>query len=166
MKGVLYNKKGFTLLEVIIVMILIGVMAAVAALGYVQVVKGTIFTKKNATTTQKGQIAITKLVKEFSNIKISSVTAASATSITFTSVKYGVTTPSTTVTISGNTVTFGGDILTDQVNSFTLNYYDNYDSLPQTTWQSSRRIIEITLGLKGANDVVSEFKARVKPRNL
>ena len=57
------------------------------------------------------------------------------------------------------------DILTDQVSGFELKYYDNYDSTGETTWQPSRRIIEITLKLKGADDVISEFKARVKPRN-
>ncbi|MEN6488257.1 MAG: prepilin-type N-terminal cleavage/methylation domain-containing protein [Smithella sp.] len=158
--------KGFTLLEVIIVMILSGIIAAAVFIGYVQVVKGMFFTKMNAATIQKGQITITKLVKEFSNIKINSISAASDTSITFTTVKNGVTSPNTTVTVSGSTITFGGDVLTDQVSSFSLKYYDNYDSAGQTTWQSSRRIIEITLKLTGADGVISEFKARVRPRNL
>lgn len=150
----------------IIVMMMIGIMAAMAGVGYVQVVKGMIFTKMNAATTQKGQIAITKLVKEFANISISSISAASGTSITFQTVNSSGTSPSTTVTISENTLTYGGDVLTDQVSGFALNYYDNYDSTAQTTWQPSRRIIEITLSLTGADGVVSEFKARVKPRNL
>ena len=167
MKSIILNrKKGFTLLEVIIVMILVSIMAAAVCIGYVRVVKGMVFTKMDAVTIQKGQIAITKLIKEFRNIKVNSITAASDSSITFTTVKNGATSPSTTVTVSGSTVTFGGDILTDQVSSFSLKYYDNYDSTGQTTWQSSRRIIEITLKLSGAEGVVSEFKARVKPRNL
>ncbi|PKN20638.1 MAG: hypothetical protein CVU71_02305 [Deltaproteobacteria bacterium HGW-Deltaproteobacteria-6] len=166
MKYIFRTEKGFSLLEMIIVMMMIGIMAALAALGYVQVVKGMVFTKMNAATTQKGQIAITKLVKEFANISISSISAASGTSITFQTVKNGASSPSTTVTVSGSTITFGGDVLTDQVSGFTLNYYDNYDSTAQTTWQSSRRIIEIAIRLTGADGVVSEFTARVKPRNL
>ena len=160
------NKKGFSLLEIIVVMLLVGIMGALASVGYVQVVKGMVFTKMNAATIQKGQITITKLVKEFTNINVSSITTAGPASITFTTVKNGITTPNTTVTISGSTVTYGGDVLTDQVSGFTLKYYDNYDSTAQTTWQSSRRIIEITLKLTGADGVESEFKARVKPRNL
>lgn len=156
--------KGFTLLEVIAVMILIGVIATAVVLGYVQVMKGMVFTKMNVATIQKGQIGMTKLVKEFSNINISSITAASETSITFTSVKNGVS-GTHTVTFTGNAITYDGNIVTDQVATFLLKYYDSYESTAQSTWQSSRRIIEITLNLKGADDVLSEFKARVKPRN-
>lgn len=164
MKYAIVGKKGFTLLEVLIVLIMVAVLAAAAVFGYVQVVKGTLFTKKNAATIQKGQIAITKLVKEFNNINISSITAAGQTSITFTSIKNAM--PEThTVSLSGNTITYDDDILTDQVSGFELKYYDNYDSTGESTWQASRRIIEITLKLKGADDVISEFKARVKPRN-
>jgi prepilin-type N-terminal cleavage/methylation domain-containing protein len=165
MKKIINKQKGFTLIEIIFVLIIVGIMLAVGGLGLVQVVKGMIFTKMNAATTQKGQIAMTKLVKEFSNINISSITAANATSISFTSTKNDVNS-SHTVMLSGSTITFDGDIVTDHVSSFTLNYYDNYDSAAQTTWQSSRRIIEITLKLTGADDVKSEFKERVKPRNL
>lgn len=175
MRCIFKTKKGFSLLEMIIVMMMIGIMAALAGVGYVQVVKGMVFTKMNAATTQKGQIAITKLVKEFTNININSVTAASPTSITFTTIKYGLPSSSTTVSLSGSKITYAGVDLTDQVSpsGFKLQYYDNYDSTyPGTqstspdTWQSSRRIIEITLKLTGADGVVSEFKARVKPRNL
>lgn len=165
MKRTFKTEKGFTLLEVIVVLIMVGIMAAVAGIGYVQVVKGMLFTKMNAATIQKGEIAITKLVKEFNNMNISSVTAADATSITFSSVKDAVSS-SHTVATAGSTITYDGHVITDQVHEFSLKYYDNYDSLAQTTWQSSRRIIEITIKLKGADDVVSEFKARVKPRNL
>lgn len=165
MEKTINKQKGFTLIEIIFVLIIVGIMVAVGGLGLVHVVKGMIFTKMNAATTQKGQIAMTKLVKEFSNINISSITAANATSISFTSTKNDVNSPHT-VMLSGSTITFDGDIVTDQVNSFTLNYYDNYDSTAQTTWQSSRRIIEITLKLTGADGVQSEFKERVKPRNL
>jgi len=105
-------------------------------------------------------------------MRISSVTTADATSITFGFVKVDVVTnlpvtSSRTVEFTGgSTITYDGvDILTDQVSEFGLKYYDNYDTDGQTTWQSSRRIIEITLKLKGADDVISEFKARVKPRN-
>jgi len=145
-------------------MILVSIIAAVAGMGYVKVIKGMLFTKMNAATIQKGQITITKLVKEFSNINISSITAATATSITFTSVNDSVSSTHT-VSLSGSTITYDGNVVTDRVGDFALKYYDNYDSTGQTTWQSSRRIIEITLKLKEADDVQCEFKARVKPRN-
>lgn len=171
MKLIINTKNGFSLIEIIVVMLLVGVMAALAGVGYVQVVRGMLFTKMNAATIQKGELAMTKLVKEFNNISVSSVdpAATNETSITFTSVKDADTSPSHTVALSGSTITFDGDILTNQVSDFSLKYYDNFDSTSETTcgttWQSSRRIIEITLKLIGADDVISEFKSRVKPRN-
>lgn len=170
MKLIINTKNGFSLIEIIVVMLLVGVMAALAGVGYVQVVRGMLFTKMNAATIQKGELAMTKLVKEFNNTSLSSVkpAATNETAITFSSVKNSILS-SHTVKLSGSTVTFDEDILTDQVSDFSLKYYDNFDSTSETTcgttWQSSRRIIEITLKLKGADDVVSEFKARVKPRN-
>lgn len=158
------TSKGFTFLEVIIVIVLVGIIAAAAGLGYVKVVKGILFTKMNASTIQKGQITIMKLVKEFTNISISSITAANSTSITFKTVKNGESGSPVKVTLSGNEVTFGGDVLTDQVSEFTLKYYT--DSQTETTVLTAIRMIEITLKLTGADGVISEFKARAKPRNL
>lgn len=157
------KEKGFTLLEVIVVLIIVGVVAAVAGMGIVSVVEGLVFTKMNAATVQKGQVAMARLVKECAGI--SAVTAAGATSIAFDAPKAGVS-ASHIVALSGNTITFDGDIVTDQVSGFDLGYYDSHNSAKQATWASTRRIIEITLRLTGAGGVVSELKERVTPRNL
>jgi len=77
MKLIINTKNGFSLIEIIVVMLLVGVMAALAGVGYVQVVRGMLFTKMNAATIQKGELAMTKLVKEFNNISLSAITAAS-----------------------------------------------------------------------------------------
>ena len=157
------TNSGFTLVELIVVMVLVSIIAAVIGIGLVHVVQSMVFTKMNAVTIQKGQITITKLIKEFNNI--SDVTAASAISITFASYKDGVS-GSHTFARSGNNITFDGDIITDQVSDFSLNYYDNFNTPPQSTWQASRKIIEIKLKLTGAGNLVSQFQERVRPRNL
>ena len=157
------KEKGFTLLEVIVVLIIVEVIAVVAGMGIVSVVEGFIFTKMNAATVQKGQIAMARLFKECNNI--SAVTAAGATSITFDAYKNGVL-ASHTVALSGNTITFDGDIVADQVSGLDIGYYDSHNSAKQSTWAATRRIIEITIGLTGASGVVSEFRERVTPRNL
>jgi len=157
------KQQGFSLIEMIVVLILVGVLAAMAGMGIVAVVEGYVFSRLNAATVQKGQIAIAKIVKEFNNI--SSVTAASSSSITFTAYRAGVA-YTHTITFTGNTVTYDGDVVTDQVNSFDLGYYDTYNGTKAATWTATRKVIQITISLAGAGGFVSQFQERVTPRNL
>ncbi len=165
MDGILGRTRGFSLVEMIVVLIIVGIIAAAAGTGLLHVVEGMLFTRTNADTVQKGQIAIAKLVKEFNNISYVIAVATNAGSITFSAYKEG-SPAQHTVTFSGGAITFDGDIVTDQVSSFELGYYDTYTSAKQTTWSAMRRIIEITIGLSGSDGVVSQFKARITPRNL
>jgi prepilin-type N-terminal cleavage/methylation domain-containing protein len=153
-----FNNRGFTLIEVIVSLVLVSIIGAVAGMGLVQISKGFVFSKKTTATAQKGQITISRLVKEFS--AITSVSSGTATSITFTR------DPGVTHTISwagvNNPLLIATDTLTDSVNSFDLAYYDSYnDSSPSTTYLPSTALIEITLELKGADDIPSEFVNRV-----
>ncbi len=152
------NNRGFTLIEVIASLVLVGIIGAIAGMLLVQISKGFVFSKKTATTAQKGQITISRLVKEFS--AITSISSGTATSITFTR------DPGVTHTISwagaNNPLLISTDILTDNVNSFNLEYYDSYnDPSPSTAYLPSTAMIEITLELKGADDIPSEFVNRV-----
>jgi len=159
---------GFTLLELLVSLVLIGIIATLAGLGIVAVVEGFLFTKMNAATVQKGQVAMKRLVKEFNRIRINGVTSASANSIMFSAYKDGV--PEThTVSLSGTDLLLDDIVLTDSLNSgdgFELGYYDAYDSEKYTTWTTARTIIEITIRIKGADGQVSTFTQRVMPRNL
>jgi prepilin-type N-terminal cleavage/methylation domain-containing protein len=147
------NNHGFTLFEVIVSLVLVGIIGAIAGMLLVQISKGFVFSKKTTSTTQKGQITISRLVKEFS--AITSISSGTATSITFTR------DPGVTLTISwagtNNPLLIATDIVTDNVNSFNL---DN-DPSPSPTYLPSTAMIEITLELKGADDIPSEFINRV-----
>jgi len=167
------DEKGFTLIEVIVTMILVGITAALAGMWIVSVANGYIFAKMNASTTQKAQLAMTRLVKEFS--AISAITAATADSITYTRNN------STLGSLTGQIVSkIGGDLklntantLTDSVNTFVLSYCDDIITTSGTpsqtcgaSWSSTSRIIVITLTITGANNTTSTFTQRVTPRNL
>lgn len=164
------KEKGFSLVEIIVVMILIGIMGTLAVMGIIPAVQGMVFTKVNAETTQKGQIAITKLIKEFNNIN--GVLEANATSVVFTSIKSGIEGDRSVIyTNTNNTLYFNnagatqGDILTDEVSDFKLYYYKVNSAVDQGSWLASTRVIEIKLVLT-SNDTPVEFTARVRPRNI
>jgi len=171
LKGKIDNR-GFTLLESIVTLMLVGITAVLGGMYIVNVANGYVFAKMNADTTQKGQLAMTRLIKEMSLIQ--SITSSSNTSITF--IRSDLNNPSgasVTVSTSGETLLInvnnsGNSVLTDNVSAFNLNYCNDNLTSPTcaSSWATGARIIEITLTLSGANNTPSTFTTRVTPRNI
>lgn len=160
MKMKIMNEKGFTLIEIIATLVLVGVIVALAGAGVARIVEGLVFTKTTAATVQKGQVAATRLVNEFKNIS-SVAFGTSTTSISY--YKKGVT-GEQTVKKDGDNLVLSGDTLMDNVTGFQLRYFDSYSSTGQTSWSSSRRVIGFTIKPGGGTN--TEFTTRVAPRNL
>lgn len=165
------DEKGFTLIEVIVTLLLVGITAALAGMWIVSVANGYIFAKMNMGTTQKAQLAMTRLDKEFT--AISAVTAwtptGTTTSITYT--RADIASGSLigqTVSLNGSLLQLNGNTLTDGVSAFALAYCDNLVSTScSTEWSAgTSRFIEISLKLTGADNVESTFTKRIAPRNL
>ena len=162
------NEKGFTLIEVIASLVLIGILAAVAGMGLVKITEGYVFAKKNAETVQKAQIAMARIVKELSAVCYTpspclGITAASENSVTYTrtgsgSVIITFSNPNITVQVNGTATP-----LIDNVTGFTLDYYGaaGGSKLPVPVAVANIRQIYITLTLRGANDQLSTFNNRV-----
>lgn len=156
--------KGFTLIEIIVTLLIVGIISAIAGLWMVQTVEGFVFARQNAETLQKGQMAITRLIREI-NV-MGPVSSGTASAITFTSYRGG-SPSSSAIALNAGTVTLDGEVLVDSVSNFVLGYYDKYDDVtPKTTWTPSvSSMIEITLTLGGAGGTPMVFTARVSPRN-
>lgn len=151
------DKQGFTLIEIIVSLLLVGIVAAAIGLSGVNIVKSFLFDRNNAATLQKGQIAIARIQKELNNDK--KVFVASSSQITFSSYRDA----------ANHTISWGGSgtnllldsiVLTDKVSSFSLYYYDNYNTA-NTAWTANTRIIEVNLEITGGQNTTSAFKARV-----
>lgn len=172
------NQKGFTLIEVVVTLVLVGITAALAGMWIVSIVNGYIFTKMNADTVQKAQLAMTRLTMEFTRIKTVDAISASPTKITYTRTGPSGVPISGIIKQNGNLLelqlaNYPNDpansspaTLTNGVSSFILTSCDNTNSSCLSTWTSTSRIIEITLTLMGANNTTSTFTKRVTPRYL
>lgn len=171
MKRITKNQAGFTLIEVIVTLLLVGISAALAGMWIVSVANGYLFAQRNMDNTQKAQLAMTRLAKEFTAIR--SVTSASASGITYDRANYDYATGTfgtltgQTVSLNGATLELNGDALLDGVSGFSLSFCDhvNETSCP-ATWTSTRRFIDISLTLAGSDNSQTTFTQRVAPRNL
>ncbi len=164
-----FNKMahGFTLIEVIASVVLFGILAILTSISLAKIFEGYFFTRDNADTTMKSQVALTRLVKEFSSID--GVSNGTDTSLTYSYYKNGVSIPNRTVSWSGidtAPLLLGGNILAENINDFELSYHTSYSDSGDNTWNGSEKMIGITLKMTGALDVVSTFTFRVSPRNL
>lgn len=164
------GEKGFTLIEVIVTLMLVGITAVLAGMWIVSIASAYIFTQMNANTTQKAQLAMTRLTKEFTTIMTVDAGATNGTQITFTRPNVALTPVNVVVSWSGNLLQAnvagtGAQTLTDSVSAFALSYCDSDMQTCGTNWTSSRRVINFTLTLTGADNTTSAFTQRITPRN-
>jgi prepilin-type N-terminal cleavage/methylation domain-containing protein len=154
------NKRGFTLIEVIAVLVLVGIIAAVAGLGIVKVAEGYLFARLNAEAAQKTQIAIARITKELATA--TAVTAAGASSVTFTRPESpgSSTTYTNVIDFSGGAVRVnvngaGARTLIDNATAFALEYRDASGTVTGVT--ANIRRIDFDLTVTAADNTAINF---------
>ncbi|MBF0320110.1 MAG: type II secretion system protein [Nitrospirae bacterium] len=160
------NEQAFTLIEVIVTLVILGIVGVLAGYGIVQMTQGYVYSNINAETQQKALLAMNRIEKEL--LIVSYVDPAStSSSLTYTSNKQGIT-ASHTLMVSGSTITIDGNTLVDFVSGFSLSYYNTNDiATPSTTWlPSNSKIIQYTISLTDKNGNATSFTSRAVPRNL
>lgn len=160
------NIKGFTLIEVIISLILLGVMVAVGGLGLVDVVKGYRFSASNAEITQKIQPVLLRLNKEFIEfIEFNGTATKTGASLVHTDGVHSIA-----YDADYERITINNEALIDGVTDFQITYISN--STSKSTWQATDDIRELSgveLSLSIAHPHLEnkplKFLTRVSPRN-
>ena len=172
------RNKGFSLIELIAVLLLVGVLASVAGLGIVQASKAFIFTKNTTEMGQKNVLPLTRIRRSIANLTL--ITAAGANSITLDRLSNGenitetyawsgtVDTP-LTLTVTDSSGSSGPHDLVDVVQSFTLDFQTQ--SGGAGSWSvggliSELAYVTVNLTLAGGDgSQTMQFSDRVVPRN-
>lgn len=157
--------KGFTLIEVLVCLVLIGVMGAIAVMGFTAMAKGYVFARENAQMSLKAQVTLAKIAREIESNHIATYTLKSADD---TAVSYTRDDPSVThvIALAGAEIRLDGLTLVNGVHSLAIDYYDCCSAKLETPVSAADllriRRVDICLRLRGADGIVSEMTNTVK----
>ncbi len=180
--GRLRAPAGFTMVELVLSLVILGIIGAIGAMGLTDAVRGYMYGVDNANLAGKAQAALDRINLELTHINFwdetndveqDGVTASSTTSMTY-DVDFGDNRDSEDgVVLAYNsgagtlTLKSGGDakILVDDVTDFSLEYFDDpADSTGKTSYTAKETMcIGVTLELTGTNGQAVTFKTRVVP---
>jgi type II secretory pathway pseudopilin PulG len=166
------RKQGsFTLIEIIVSLVLVGTMSAIAGMAIVTAMKGYVFSKDNATLSEKAQLALARINREL--IEIIDVTSAESSRITYTRMS-GDNLVAQTIYRSDNKIKIvtganasGGDDLIDSVNNLTFAYFKGSASwVAGTDDINLLSAIQVTLVLARSDGGANlTFATTASPRN-
>ena len=179
------NERGFTLVEIIVSLVIVGIMAAVAGMGIVSMVQGYEFAKENVVISQKAQLVMARLRCELMNL--SDIDSGSSTG---SCIRYKVETESqnyrkirlnsgnlelnvsSSQDCSCSSSVDTGDVLSDKVGSLAVKYRDQNDSdLAQPFDLSDLRSMHVSFTLdciyceEKAGKKEHIFEITINPRN-
>ena len=170
------GQKGFTLIEIIASLVLVGIMATTAGIGIVTFVKAQSFTMINAALTQKAQLALSRITWEFMEFTDVLSVSPDGTFISYHMVDgdraLGLDPADNQIKLTeGLTALADGFPLIDNVQSLSLSLWTLDDSLTKQLWTvgDTEKLYLIDIEMKIIHpdeDVgVLTFTTSVNPRN-
>lgn len=154
------TRQGFTLIEVVAVLVILAIVGGIGTLLIGNVVEGFGFVRDSAAIAQKAQLALGRLTYEFA--RITSIDPSSdADSIAYTadlSTMSDVVTESHSVAIDGQRVTYDGAELADGVEAMELHYYAADGGTEVSP--AAARLIEVGLMFRWGSGATKTFTTR------
>ena len=164
------KQDGFTLIEVIASLIIMGFIGSIAGMGIVHAVDGYVLAKESSATIQKSKIAVSRITKEFHSL----TKIADSPTPSHSSISYFRENESYTLNYKADLgqIFMNDDLLLDKVKTFSLAYYDQYDdskpdpSDPTAGFSENTKLVDIHLELNGPQGTTHQLETRVFLRGL
>jgi prepilin-type N-terminal cleavage/methylation domain-containing protein len=172
---ILRNTNGFTLLETVAVLIIVGIMAALGGIGIIQSLEAFTMSRENIVMNQQTQLAVNRITLELQ--RMDDVVSGSGSSLTFTSVSRPFGQTCTIQRASGQvTLQVGGNapsILIENVTAatplFTFLQADGSTAWSPASAESQLAEIKVDITVSRPKDILNvsdiTFTTRVTPRN-
>lgn len=157
---------GYTLIEMVLVVTLVGIIASVGALGFMPVLDSWSLGSSRAEISNSAGYALQRMQGEMAQLRdVQSVLAADGTTFSF------VDTSDTQITFSldGTNLMRNDDILARNVSALAFSYFDaDHAALPTPQVSpSDTDIWRIVISLTGqAGDQSISLEGQVRPRNI
>lgn len=150
------NSRGFTLIELVLVIILIGIIAGVIALPLLEGTKGWFQATTRETITESGRVAMERMTREIRSTRRTAannpcILSAAATSFVFSNYSSDCSNP-VTFDISGTNIRRSGINLANNVQSLTFSYYDA-NNAPTAVAANVRRVVIEIVSTRGGETV-------------
>jgi len=162
------NNRGFTLIEVIASLVLVGILAAVAGMGMIQATNAFIFTKESIMLGQKGDLAMSRLRRSVQNLTMI-VGSPTSSSLSIRRLDRGAEITESYSLASGTLRLNSGNgtqALTDSVQSFSLSYaHTNGSAWTPAMGIDKLATINVTTALSGPGGAVVTYVDKIMPRN-
>jgi prepilin-type N-terminal cleavage/methylation domain-containing protein len=153
---------GFTLIEIIVSLVLLGILAA-TVFGFMgQAVRGFFLARDAMELTQKAQVALNKMRIELTYLQKTPAPTGTATSLSYTAIISGGTENNTIAyDAGGDRITWNGVTLIDDVGGLTFAYYDDPTAAASSSCQSTTTLIGITLVMLDSDGNTATFTTRL-----
>ena len=156
------GNRGFSLLELILVLALLGFLGLAGTMGFVHFSRGFVFARETTATTAKGQLAMMRMAKELQSL--SAASTATPTRIAYTALRAGVE-ENHELRLVGASLLLDNQVLVDQVSGLVFSYHNDYNA-GASAWSAGTRLIDISLSLQGPDAIDIDLQTRVAPRNM
>jgi prepilin-type N-terminal cleavage/methylation domain-containing protein len=156
--------RGFTLIEIIVSLVLLGILASTIFSFMGQAVRGFFIARDAMELTQKAQVALNKMRIELTYLDKTKTVTGTATSLSYTgNLPSGTESNTIAYDAGGDRITWNGVTLVNEVGGLTFAYYDEpADASPSSSFDSiATNLIGITMVMLDANGNTATFTTRV-----